>query len=70
MVVTVNQFRIMKKVDKSRIEYAALTINTDIENRSEAEYIKAKLKSQALHYPLPIIYTVNDKNKLELGKNS
>lgn len=59
----------MKKVDRSKVEYAALTINTDIENRSEAEYIKAKLKSQTLHYPQPIIYTVNDKNKLDKGKN-
>lgn len=58
----------MKKVDNSRIEYATLTINTDIENRSEAEYIKARLKSQTLHYPQPIIYTVNDKNKLDKGK--
>lgn len=60
----------MKKVDKSKVEYAVLTINTDTENRSEAEYIKAKLKSQTLHYPQPIIYTVNDKNKLDKGKNS
>lgn len=66
----------MKKIDKSNVEYAALTIvpslkelYTDTENRSEAEYIKAKLKSQTLHYPQPIIYTVNDKNKLDKGKN-
>lgn len=59
----------MKKTSKLNVEYAALTINTDnIENRSEAEYIKARLKSQALHYPQPIIYTVNDKNKLDEGK--
>lgn len=61
----------MKKTSKLNVEYATLTINTDnIEYRSEAEYIKARLKSQALHYPQPIIYTVNDKNKLDKGKNS
>lgn len=54
---------------KSKVEYAVIK-QPDTENRSEAEYIKAKLKSQTLHYPQPIIYTVNDKNKLDKGKNS
>ena len=68
----------MKKTSKLNVEYATLTIvpslkelyTDNIEYRSEAEYIKARLKSQALHYPQPIIYTVNDKNKLDKGKNS
>lgn len=59
----------MKKTSKLNVEYAVIEQPNNIENRSEAEYIKAKLKSQTLHYPQPIIYTVNDKNKLELGKN-
>lgn len=58
----------MKKTSKLNVEYAVMNQQPDIENRSEAEYIKAKLKSQTLHYPQPIIYTENDKNKLDKGK--
>lgn len=62
---------------KKTIEYAALTQpNTDvsslsegtIEYRSEAEYIKAKLKKNLLHYPQPIIYTTEDLKLLDKGK--
>lgn len=60
----------MKKTSKLNVEYAVMNQPNNIENRSEAEYIKAKLKSQTLHYPQPIIYTVNDKNKLNKGENS
>ena len=50
-----------KKIDESRIEYAALTINTDnIEERIARREVK--------HQP-PIIRTMEDLKLLDKGKN-
>lgn len=64
----------MKKLDKSKVEYAALTINTDIENRSEAviddgEYIRSHWQKRIIKHQPPIIRTMEDLKLLDKGKN-
>lgn len=79
----------MKKTDKSsklreqrNVEYAALTINTDIENRSKAdevgdaivndnelEFIKAHWQDKIKKHQPPIIRTKEDLKLLDKGKN-
>lgn len=66
----------MKKIDNSRIEYAALTINTDnIENRSGAniddgEFIRSHWQKRIIKHQPPIIRTMEDLKLLDKGKNS
>lgn len=74
----------MKKIDNSRIEYAALTIvpslkelyTDNIENRSEAnidnelEFIKAHWQKNIIKHQPPIIRTMEDLKLLDKGKNS
>ncbi|WP_276738162.1 hypothetical protein [Prevotella pallens] len=67
----------MKKIDNSRIEYAALTINTDnIENRSEAnidnelEFIKAHWQKNIIKHQPPIINNVEDLRRLKIDEKT
>jgi len=63
-----------KKIDESRIEYAALTINTDnIENRSEAviddgEYIRSHWQKNIIKHQPPIIRTMEDLGRLKIDE--
>ena len=77
LVVTVNQFKIMKKVDKSNsllnegtVEYAALTQpNTDVEYRSEANIddddIRSHWQKKVIKHQPPIIRTMEDLKRLK-----
>lgn len=64
-----------KKIDESRIEYAALTINTDnIEERSGAniddgEFIRSHWQKNIIKHQPPIIRTMEDLKLLDKGKN-
>lgn len=63
----------MKKTSKLNVEYAALTINTDIENRSEAniddgEYIRSHWQKRIIKHQPPIIRTMEDLKLLNKGK--
>lgn len=73
----------MKKIDNSRIEYAALTIvpslkelyTDNIENRSGAniddgEYIRSHWQKRIIKHQPPIIRTMEDLKLLDKGKNS
>ena len=74
----------MKKIDNSRIEYAALTINTDIsplsegtiENRSgasidnELEFIKAHWQKRIIKHQPPIIRTMEDLRRLKIDEKT
>lgn len=73
----------MKKIDNSRIEYAALTIvpslkelyTDNIEYRSEAdiddgEYIRSHWQKRIIKHQPPIIRTMEDLKLLDKGKNS
>jgi hypothetical protein len=73
----------MKKIDNSRIEYAALTIvpslkelyTDNIENRSEAniddgKYIRSHWQKNIIKHQPPIINNVEDLKLLDKGKNS
>lgn len=67
----------MKKIDNSRIEYAALTINTDnIENRSEAnidnelEFIKAHWQKNIIKHQPPIINNVEELRRLKIDEKT
>lgn len=58
----------MKKIDNSRIEYAALTINTDISPLSEGTIEERIARREVKHQP-PIIRTMEDLKLLDKGKN-
>ena len=74
----------MKKLDKSKVEYATLTIvpslkelyTDNIEYRSEAsidnelEFIKAHWQDKINKHQPPIIRTMEDLKLLDKGKNS
>ena len=65
----------MKKVDKSNVEYAALTINTDIENRSGAviddgEYIRSHWQKRIIKHQPPIINKVEDLKRLKIDERT
>lgn len=66
----------MKKIDNSRIEYAALTINTDnIENRSEAviddgKYIRSHWQKRIIKHQPPIINNVEDLRRLKIDEKT
>lgn len=65
----------MKKIDNSRIEYAALNQPNNIENRSEAviddgEFIRSHWQKRIIKHQPPIIRTMEDLKLLDKGKNS
>lgn len=64
----------MKKIDNSRIEYAVMNQQPDIENRSEAviddgEYIRSHWQKNIIKHQPPIINNVGDLKLLDKGKN-
>lgn len=63
-----------KKINESRIEYAALTINTDdIESRAnigDGEYIRSHWQKNIIKHQPPIIRTMEDLKLLDKGKTS
>lgn len=65
----------MKKIDNSRIEYAVMNQQPDIENRSGAniddgEYIRSHWQKRIIKHQPPIIRTMEDLKLLDKGKNS
>lgn len=65
----------MKKTSKLNVEYAALTINTDIENRSGAviddgEYIRSHWQKRIIKHQPPIINNVEDLKRLKIDERT
>lgn len=64
----------MKKLDKSKVEYAVMNQQPDIENRSEAniddgEFIRSHWQKRIIKHQPPIINNVEDLKLLDKGKN-